>query len=73
MKKSYNFVLENKRTLKLRSMKVSKQTVLSMASMAQNGGRKNIVATPVPRIRLKPVTNVERQQLRISSYQYLLP
>lgn len=63
----------NKRTLKLRSMKVSKQPVLSMASMTQKGGRKNIMATSASRIRLKPVTNVERQQLRISSYRYLLP
>lgn len=54
-------------------MKVSKQPVLSMASMTQKGGRKNNMATSASRIKLKPVTNVERQQLRISSYQYLLP
>ena len=54
-------------------MKVSKQPVLSMASMTQNGGRKNTMTTSASRIRLKPVTNDERQQLRISSYQYLLP
>lgn len=54
-------------------MKVSKKTVLSMTSMTQNGGRNDAVGLSATTIKLKPVTNAERQRLRISSYQYLLP
>lgn len=54
-------------------MKVSKKTVLTVVSMTQNGGRNNIAGTSVSQIKLKPVTDIERQHLRISSYKYLLP
>ncbi len=54
-------------------MKVSKKTILSKASMTQNGSRNDAVGISATTIRLKPVTNADRQRLRISSYQYLLP
>lgn len=53
-------------------MKVSKKTALSVARMAQTGGRNDV--TPQPQvIKLKAVTDTERQRLRITSYQYILP
>lgn len=54
-------------------MKVSKKPVLSIAPNNQDGGRDNIVAVKCPAIKLKVVTSAERQRLRISSYQYILP
>lgn len=54
-------------------MKVSKKSALSIAKMAQDGGRKNITTAQIPAIKLKAVTNAERQRLRIPSYQYILP
>lgn len=54
-------------------MKVLKKTALSVARMAQVGGRNNVTTAQPQAIRLKAVTNAERQRLRISSYQYILP
>ncbi len=54
-------------------MKVSKKTSLSIARMTQDGGRKNITTAHTPAIKLKAVTDAERQRLRIPSYQYILP
>lgn len=54
-------------------MKVSKKTALSVARMAQVGGRKNLTTARPQAIKLKAVTTAERQRLRISSYQYILP
>ena len=54
-------------------MKVSKNPVSSVARIAKGGGRNN-VTTPRPQaIKLKAVTDAERQRLRISSYRYILP
>lgn len=53
-------------------MKALKKTVLSIASDKQDGGRNNTVAK-YPAIKLKAITSAERQRLRISSYQYILP
>lgn len=54
-------------------MKVSKKPALSIARIAQDGGRKNITTAHTPAIKLKAVTSAERQRLRISSYHYILP
>lgn len=54
-------------------MKVSKKTALSVAHMTQDGGRNNLTTAQPQAIKLKAVTTAERQQLRISSYQYILP
>ncbi len=54
-------------------MKASKKTVLSIASDKQDGGRNNTTVAKYPAIKLKVVTSAERQRLRISSYQYILP
>lgn len=54
-------------------MKVIKKTILSMVAINQNGDRNSAVDTQAHAIRLKAVTEAERQSLRISSYQYLLP
>lgn len=54
-------------------MKVSKKPVLSIARLAQDGGRKNTTTAPTQAIKLKAVTDAERQRLRIPSYQYILP
>ena len=54
-------------------MKVSKKTALSIARMTQDGGQNNITTAHTPAIKLKAVTNTERQRLRIPSYQYILP
>ena len=53
-------------------MKV-KITTPSIAHMTQTGGQINIAATHTPTIKLKAVTNDERERLRIPSYQYILP
>lgn len=54
-------------------MKVSKKTALAVANMAKVGGRNNLTTAKPQAIKLKAVTTAERQRLRISSYQYLLP
>lgn len=54
-------------------MKVLKKTASSDARMAQTGGRNNLATSRSQVIKLKAVTNDERQFLRIPSYQYILP
>lgn len=54
-------------------MKALKKTVLPIASDKQDGGRNNTAVAKYPAIKLKAVTSAERQRLRISSYQYILP
>lgn len=53
-------------------MKVSKKTALSAAHMTKVGDRNNRTTAPKS-IKLKAVTAAEREQLRIPSYQYILP
>lgn len=59
--------------LKQEVMKVTKKSVMSIADIARKGDGKNTVSSHVPEVRLKAVTNAERQRLRIPSYQYILP
>lgn len=54
-------------------MKILKETALSVARMAEVGDRNNFTTAQPQAIKLKALTNTERQRLRISSYQYLLP
>lgn len=54
-------------------MKVSKKTALSVADMAQVGGRNNFTTARPQAIKLKAVTTAERKRLRIPSYKYILP
>lgn len=54
-------------------MKVFKKPAFSTAQVTQDKGRNNTATTHTPTIKLKAVTNTERQSLRISSYQYILP
>ncbi len=54
-------------------MKASKKTMLSIASMTKDRGSNVSTVKPAAHIKLRTVTNAERQQMRISSYQYLLP
>lgn len=54
-------------------MKVFKKPALPTARMTQDRGRNNTTTAHTPAIKLKAVTNAERQSLRISSYQYILP
>lgn len=54
-------------------MKVFKKPALPTAQMTQDRGRKNTTTAQTPVIKLKAVTDAERQRLRISSYQYILP
>lgn len=61
------------RTLKPGIMKLSKKTVLLMTSMSQNGGRNKAAVASASAIRLKAVSDAERERLRIPSYQYILP
>ncbi len=54
-------------------MKALKKTTLLIASMSKGSSKKEI-DKPRPRyIRLKTVTDEERQHLRVQSYKYLLP
>ncbi len=52
-------------------MNVSKK-ILKKSSVEVNGGRKSTEITKTS-IKLKAITTTDRQRLRISSYQYLLP
>lgn len=54
-------------------MKLLKETALSVTRMAQVGARNNSIKGRPQAIKLRAVTPTERQHLRISSYQYLLP
>ena len=56
-------------------MKGLKKTALSAARMVWIGDRNNISTSGVQviEIKLKAVTNDERQFMRIPSYQYILP
>lgn len=65
------YLLTNSKNKK--DMKALKKTVLSIASDKQDGGRNNTTVAKYPAIKLKAVTSAERQRLRISSYQYILP
>lgn len=65
------YLLTNSKNKK--DMKALKKTVLPIASDKQDGGRNNTAVAKYPAIKLKVVTSAERQRLRISSYQYILP
>lgn len=52
-------------------MNVTKKTAFSTSAKCQNDNREKSAQRPA--IVLKAVTNAERQRLRISSYQYILP
>lgn len=54
-------------------MKVIKKMTLAAANMTQAEGRDKPATARTKAIKLKAVTNAERQRLRISSYQYILP
>ena len=41
--------------------------------MATNVGRKNVVSARQTAIKLQAVTDAERERLRVSTYEYLLP
>lgn len=54
-------------------MKLSKKTELPKDAMSQDAGCKNDADMPAHARRLIVVTETEHQNLRISSYRYLLP
>ena len=54
-------------------MKVLKKTAFTAAHISKDGGRDNLSTAKPQAIKLKAVTAAERQLLRISSYQYILP
>lgn len=54
-------------------MKVFKKPALPTSQMTQDRGRNNTKSACTSAIKLKAITNAERQSLRISSYQYILP
>lgn len=54
-------------------MKVTKKNILSKTTITQNGSRNDAMGISPTPITLRPVTDAERQRLRIPSYKYLLP
>lgn len=54
-------------------MKVFKKTVLSKDASAKRGNQNDSVTNQSATIKLKSISEADRQRLRIPSYQYILP
>jgi len=65
--------IAQERTLKQKDMKVFKKPALPTVQIAHDRDRNNTMTSHASAIKLKAVTDAERQRLRISSYQYILP
>ena len=54
-------------------MKLAKITSIAISRCTQDSNRDKITVNTPHEIKLRAVSSSERQNLRISSYQYLLP